>query len=1054
MTHPLPRACVSALLLIAFTGTTLAATPGVSGGPAPGRRPLFGPGGYFFQKNHAANDFTLYTGQYSGASLDVEPSLTAEDRAAANRVHARSPAHAREVGNFIKDVAKQLDSIEKDLEEWGHGSFSGLELIPLPSGEKHDSLAPGGNRSYAEVLKDVETSVQGGASLLESSSLTTALGLGVKVDPLGAPGQILSQAQSTIARERMESARTEEAAIASVLHQQRLQIENQRLANLVESAASTGEPPLPLGTPGAAGTKENPLFSTPVTTLPDPPAQASTAGTTINTQIPGFDRLVSNPVVVNSNGNNIGFTPAGGLNSVAATAMANTRSISPAEAAAQAKSIAIQERITDIIAHPISIDGDRALYMGLAQVSVSPGSRTRQGYACEVTVRAELIHAGPLHADAEEARIRAEAAAKKARVQSDKNPPEIPVVPPPAAGAIPLEEPPSSPDFSTTANGDPDPAATASSDPEHLSRGRPVALPPNASGVVLPFSTVAPFSASGVELPPTPPKETAPPSDFKKDRSGTPIGGAPTTIVTTTTTNASGTASTTTTTVKDDLGGLLGTGGEGGDRQVSIFGMFPQARSQTLDLAYSKRHQFQLLMSLAMQYAAVGQEANGKAVLDYVKRLEKDVDTRSSLPVLVPNSDGTQVTYRFDPSLQALGDPAADKSKPANILHATSVPVLLALACDKSEVKPNTKLRLRMTTRWVPIQKRHWAKKYMVDWWHKAYANQDARYSDSDILNNAGRLDKVTRLIEDNDGHLVSSGNTNLRNAIHTRYRILEPRVSGNLIDRSMARYWIKEEPPKPAPIPAIINLSPATLSQANTAPHFALRLQNFGDDPREGEFRAYLGGKPADDIDYSTGKDGILIATFSALNPLPEGEVDLLIIRNQPAVAETPTTPGQKAASFTAAAKVKIQALKPSPKPEADLAGKEATPATGHLYATTSLFVKGVSLAKADGTVAVKAVTVSGRDCAFEVISPTLMKVSVPAWGAKPTPVPTGAAATAAKIEDVITFTDGKTITTTSNKVAFLPTDITDPPAPPSVPVRTPPPTATATATATGTVP
>jgi hypothetical protein len=555
---------------------------------------------------------------------------------------------------------------------------------------------------------------------------------------------------------------------------------------------------------------------------------------------------VNNPVVVNSNGNSIGFTAPQGITAAAAATL-NTRSVSPAEASAQAKSIAIQERITDLIAHPVAIDGNRALYMGIAQVSVSPGSRTREGYACEVTVRAELM----------------------------ANP---------------------------------------------------------------------------------------------KDASGT--------------------------------------------TQVSVFGMFPQARSQTLDLAYSKRSQFQLLMNLAMQYAAVGQEANGKAVLDYVKRLEKDVDTRSSLPVLVPNSDGTQVTYRFDPSLQALGDPAANKSKPANILHATSVPVLLALACDKEEVTPTSLMRLRMTTRWVPLEKRHWAKKYMVDWWHKAYANQDARYSDERILNNAKQLDEIVSLMYEHAGNLGKSGdiqNQNLRDAVVTRYRILEPRVSGNLITRSMPMPWKEKEKPPVIQAPLIVNLSPTAISQANISPQFAIRLQHFGEAPAATAFKVYLGGQEAQSTAYSGGKDGILTAAFQQIPQLPSGDVDLLVIR--------PDT------SLSAAIRVQVQPLKPALVPEPPLAVGDFTPSVGHLYATTSLLVTGTSFAKADGTAAIKAVSVGGRDCTFEVISSTLVKVKVPAWRTKPTALPSPPD----EIASALTFTDGKKVVTTTNLVKFQSSDIID---------------------------
>ena len=170
-----------------------------------------------------------------------------------------------------------------------------------------------------------------------------------------------------------------------------------------------------------------------------------------------------------------------------------------------------------------------------------------------------------------------------------------------------------------------------------------------------------------------------------------------------------------------------------------IVSAFPMVEGQVLDLQFSKQRQFQLLADIAGAYAAAGQTASAQLLLDYTRRQQQDVATRTTLPVLVPSSDGAQLTYRFDPELQAIANPASFNGSPGYQLHANSVPILVLMSCLREDLKCYNKVGYRSTVRWVPTVKRHWAKK-AVDWVRYGYT-RGIRYSGEERLQNSLLLD-------------------------------------------------------------------------------------------------------------------------------------------------------------------------------------------------------------------------------------------------------------------------------------------------------------------------
>lgn len=150
--------------------------------------------------------------------------------------------------------------------------------------------------------------------------------------------------------------------------------------------------------------------------------------------------------------------------------------------------------------------------------------------------------------------------------------------------------------------------------------------------------------------------------------------------------------------------------------QPTVFAAFPLAEARVIDMAFGERRQFQLILQLAAQFVAAGKTASANAIYNYIKRVERDVATRTPLPTIIPSSDGTEITYRFEPALQAQGNPSQRGTSPQMVLNPTAIPALVILVCHKSELQSYTHLGIETTARWLPSEKRHLGKKIFWDW--------------------------------------------------------------------------------------------------------------------------------------------------------------------------------------------------------------------------------------------------------------------------------------------------------------------------------------------------
>ena len=109
----------------------------------------------------------------------------------------------------------------------------------------------------------------------------------------------------------------------------------------------------------------------------------------------------------------------------------------------------------------------------------------------------------------------------------------------------------------------------------------------------------------------------------------------------------------------------------------------------------------------------------------YNKLTQQNVATRNAFPVVVPSSQGSDVTYRFDPELQALAVPSSTDSGPGLVLQPSSFPALIVIICDEEDLVTWDSIHANVTTRWIPMEKRNWAKKVFVDWWLHGSISRD-----------------------------------------------------------------------------------------------------------------------------------------------------------------------------------------------------------------------------------------------------------------------------------------------------------------------------------------
>ena len=189
--------------------------------------------------------------------------------------------------------------------------------------------------------------------------------------------------------------------------------------------------------------------------------------------------------------------------------------------------------------------------------------------------------------------------------------------------------------------------------------------------------------------------------------------------------------------------GLINDLGLPGNRVPTIISAFPFAEAQILDLTSSLHNQLNFLAQLAGSVPQVpGLQASLAAA--FQKLTTQSLATRNALPLVVPSSRGSDVTYRFDPELQALVEPWNSGSKSGQVLEPSSFPALVVIICEDKDLEDFDTLSAAIQTRWIPVNHRHWFKTGFYDWWR--YGAGDAPgdpYSNQERLQNAWAFDHL-----------------------------------------------------------------------------------------------------------------------------------------------------------------------------------------------------------------------------------------------------------------------------------------------------------------------
>lgn len=273
-----------------------------------------------------------------------------------------------------------------------------------------------------------------------------------------------------------------------------------------------------------------------------------------------------------------------------------------------------------------------------------------------------------------------------------------------------------------------------------------------------------------------------------------------------------------------------------GGRRPKVLSLFPMMESQVLDLKRSRRSQVLIASYLAGVFGAGGGTIAADTLNEYVRRLESDAGTRTSLPVATGFSSGNSFGYRIQPAFTALADPSDDASDADYLLNPTTIPILIVILADKDEADVWKNVALRTDVRWVRLEKRRWYHRTFVDWW------KYGRYPPNALENEAtfkalSHLDKAY----DSVGAAKKAGEgTNWYRHVRWRYALLE-----NLLAHPVEYNLLPDYAPKSC---ESVRLFVADVYPrhrwVNTSSAFVVRGTGFRDCKGENVKKVTLGGQ------------------------------------------------------------------------------------------------------------------------------------------------------------------------------------------------------------------
>lgn len=444
---------------------------------------------------------------------------------------------------IISKISRELDEVDRSATEWGRATVSDIALLD-------NSIVPGSSNGYfalqfsqpTEVyMNDAAQIVNGTAQV--SKSTQTSVGLNVSYSPTGGAGSSAGAGSNTLVTSG--STLLTNTTVTSTVITTNTSPTNTTISTVTTTTTTTNIPPAPAPTSGPTPGGTN---------------AAAGGGGTSGTGTTNATASNGNPGAANTN------APATTVTTTNTTAgpQLSWHTVLPIGASDK-----IEERLLNYMSDPIHLPDNKRAYLGVMQVSVLPGSRTKKGYICEVQVNFEL-------------------AMSKSRA---------------------------------------------------VERAKELRLPADTVDSIQNFVSSRTGMAEKLKLP--------------------------------------------------------------ANEVPTIISAFPFAEAQVLDLSSSLQKQLSLLAQLSAMIPQVpGLQAQLQA--SYNKLSQQNLNTLTALPLVVPSSQGSDVTYRFDPELQALVEPEQSSGKSGHVLEPSSFPALVVIICEESDLEIYDSISAAVETRWIP----------------------------------------------------------------------------------------------------------------------------------------------------------------------------------------------------------------------------------------------------------------------------------------------------------------------------------------------------------------
>jgi hypothetical protein len=296
---------------------------------------------------------------------------------------------------------------------------------------------------------------------------------------------------------------------------------------------------------------------------------------------------------------------------------------------------------------------------------------------------------------------------------------------------------------------------------------------------------------------------------------------------------------------------------------ISLVAAFPFMESQVFDLQSSYRNQMNLLLNLAGSFVQAGYKLDASVLINFVKQTQKDLSTRTAFPTVIPGVEADMLTYRFDPEVTAMTDPAQTEPHAGSLLLPTSIPVMILAECDKKDLAIWPELSVQVETRWIPRNGRGSVANF-------EYGDSDAGPSQALIM--ANKLDEAKKYM-DAINDIQSDNYTSLSSYSELRRRYTSLQILG--IGRNT---WLQ----LPKQVPAVYTVSPANIP-ADYRGRIILAGENLSGDC--GGIQVLLGGVP---LWVRSARSDMVEARIDPERPPVAGADDLVFTNGYGAVVLT----------------------------------------------------------------------------------------------------------------------------------------------------------------------